>query len=64
MEDEVEERKEGMGGAEQPLLILLSIYKCEGLHVPTGGLRAMFVARRRGRDDRAERATTGQENLL
>lgn len=64
MKDEPEERKEGIGGAEQPMLILLSIYKCEGLHVPAGGLHARFVARRRGSDDRTERAASGQENLL
>lgn len=62
MKDELEERKEGTG-EEQPILILLSIYKREGLHVPTGGLHARFVARR-GSDERAERATSGQENLL
>lgn len=32
--------------------------------MPTGGLHARFVARRRGTDDRTERATSGQENLL
>lgn len=64
MKDEPEERKGGIGGAEQLMLILLSIYKCEGLHVPSGVLHARFVARRRGRDDSAERATSGQENLL
>lgn len=71
MRDEPEERKEGIGGAEQPMLILLSLYKCEGLHVPAGGLHvlagclhARFVARGRDSDDRVERATSGQENLL
>lgn len=38
MKDEPEERKEGIGEAKQPMLILLSIYIHESLHVPAGGL--------------------------
>lgn len=33
--DEPWEGKGGVEGAEQPTLIILSIYKCEGLPVPT-----------------------------
>ena len=69
--DEPWEGKEGVEGAEQPTLIILSIYKCEGLHVPAGGLHALQsrqrgadVVRRRGGDGRAERTTGGSENLL
>lgn len=32
--------------------------------MPAGGLHARLVARRRGSEDKAERATSGQENLL
>lgn len=69
--DEPWEGKEGVKGAEQPTLIILAIYKCEGLHVPAGGLhalqsrrRAADVVRRTGSDGRTERTTSGWENLL
>lgn len=69
--DKPREGKEGVEGAEQPTSIILSIYKREGLHVPTGGWHALQsrqrgadVVRRRGGGGRAERTTSGWENLL
>jgi len=71
VKDEPQEGKEGVRGAEQPMIILLSVYKWEGICVPTGGLHAFQsrqrgadVVRRRGSGDRAERTTSGWENLL
>lgn len=53
------------------MLITLSIYKCEVLHVPAGGLHAppeqakrADVVRRRGSDGRAERTISVWKNLL